>query len=367
MEKAKILVVDDKPENLLALQGVLRGDDRDILTATSGRSALELLIAHEFALVLIDVQMPDMSGFELAEMMRGSDDTRAIPIIFVTAGAADNSITFEGFDLGAVDFLYKPLSERIVRSKVNVFLELYRQRRLLQQQVLQLERFASIASHDMREPLRMISSYVTLLERKYGTTLDDEGKEFIRYAVSGAKRLATLVESLIQHARVTHGELEITKADCKGVLEEVLQDLSVLISEKKAEVTYSNLPILGCDRPQLRQLFQNLITNAIKFTQDRPPRVHVDCAEEESSFTFRVEDNGIGIAPTLTSKIFDPFFRAHQRDRFGGNGLGLSVCKSIVERHHGKIWVESNGTDGSTFCFQVPKQPAHESARSHVT
>lgn len=376
MDKPKILLVDDRRENLLALEGVLRADDRTIIWAESAKRALELLIEHQFALAIVDVQMPEMNGLELAEMMRGSDDTQTIPIIFVTAGVKDQSLAFEGFEAGAVDFLYKPLNERIVRSKVKVFLELDRQKRLLQEQIVQLEtseanllssqqalaesnakleRFTFMASHDMKEPLRMINSYLSLLNREIGSDLSVEQREYIGYAMNGAKRLYHLLESLIQYATAKHVRLDIKKQDTKAIVGEVLLDLSVLIAERKAHINVSELPEVDCDRMQFRQLFQNLLSNAIKFTNGKVPEIKVEGAEKGDEFCFSIHDNGIGIAEEAKAKIFEPFVRGHGRREFAGDGIGLSVCKQIVERGGGRIWVEGNEKGGSTFRFTVPR------------
>ncbi len=368
MKRAKVLLVDDRRENLLALEGLLRGPEREIFKATSGRQALELLIEHQFAVALIDVQMPEMDGFELAELMRSSDDTQSIPIIFVTAGVHDQAATFRGFDAGAVDFLHKPLNERIVRSKVKVFLDLYRQKQLLQDQLeklersqeelavsnRELERFAYIASHDIKEPLRVIGSYLSLLAKKYRGKLDKDADEYINYAVTGSKRLSTLVESLIRHSQVGGVKVELSETDCNDLVKEVLHDLSASIEEKGAQFSVSGLPSVPCDRTQYRQLFQNLISNAMKFTSGKAPEVRISAERTPDSWTFSVSDNGIGIPEAEKNKIFDAFVRGHAREEFAGDGIGLSICKTIVEKHGGKIWVDSEVGKGSSFTFTLP-------------
>lgn len=370
MHKTEILLVDDRPENLLALEGVLRAPDYAIYKAGSGQEALSLVLQHRFAVALIDVQMPEMDGFELAELIRGSGETEALPIIFVTAGVRDQEMTFKGFEAGAVDFLHKPLNDRIVRSKVRVFVELDRQRVLLEERVAEvqkareaiaashdeLSRFAYVASHDIKEPLRMISSYLTLLQQNYREKLDAEASEYIGHAVEGAKRLASLTDSLIRYSRVGTVGIDATPSDVAQIVKEVLHDLSASIAERHATVNVGYLPTVTCDRWQIRQLFQNLISNAIKFTKDRAPEVSIRAVEEPGAWRFSVSDNGIGISDSHIQKIFEPFTRLNPHYEFAGDGIGLSVCKIIVERHHGRIRVDSTPGQGSSFSFTLPRE-----------
>jgi len=372
---AKILLVDDRPENLLALEGLLRLHGREILTASSGIAALEMLIHHRVALALLDVQMPDMNGIELAELMRASEDTRAIPIIFVTAGVQDCAIQFRGFDAGAVDFLFKPLNERVVRSKVKVFLELDQQKRLLEHQVAsletaraelersrnllatsnrELERFAYVASHDMKEPLRMIGSYLSLLQRRFAASLEPDAKQYIEAAAGGAKRLQGLIDSLIRLSKVGHGATEITQCDVREIVNEVLLDLVAVIGERSASVIVGDLPTVPCDRAQFRQLFQNFIGNALKFTRNNRPEIVVGVEASDNGWIFCVQDNGIGIPDADRERLFEPFARGHSRSEFAGDGIGLSICKTIVEKHGGRLWLESKEGEGSSFFFSLP-------------
>lgn len=381
---AKILLVDDRPENLLALEGLLRNEGREILKASSGSAALELLIHHRVALALLDVQMPDMTGIELAEIMRGAEDTSSIPIIFVTAGVQDRAIQFRGFEAGAVDFLFKPLNERIVRSKVQVFLELDRQKRLLQNQVAhlesaraelehsrnllaasnrELERFAYVASHDIKEPLRMISSCLGLLQRRFGDKLEQDAKQYVELAVGGAKRLQGLIDSLIQLSKVGHGELRLEPCDVRSIVDEVLVDLGNVVTERNASIHVGALPNVPCDRSQFRQLFQNFIGNSLKFNRSERPEVVVSAHGNGETWVFSIQDNGIGIPESERDRIFEPFARGGlARKDFAGDGIGLSICKTIVEKHGGRLWLDSEEGVGTSFHFSLPapRLPAAE-------
>jgi PAS domain S-box-containing protein len=219
----------------------------------------------------------------------------------------------------------------------------------------ELEQFAYVASHDLQEPLRMVASYTQLLARRYKGRLDDDADEFIGFAVDGARRMQELINDLLTYSRVGTRLLELEAVDGNQLLDQVVSDLAAAIQDSGASVTRDDLPILRGDPTQLRQLFQNLIANGIKFRRpDEPPRVHVSAAEEHSSWTFSVSDNGIGIEPQYQERIFALFQRLHTRAEYPGTGIGLAICKKIIERHGGQIHVASTPGRGTTFRFMLP-------------
>jgi len=219
-----------------------------------------------------------------------------------------------------------------------------------------LEQFAYVASHDLQEPLRMVTSYVQLLARRYKGKLDSDADEFIVFAMDGAIRMWRLINDLLAYSRVSTESRELESTDCEAVLNESLDNLKVAIEENGAVVTHDSLPTVMADNPQLVQLFQNLIGNAIKFRGSEPPHVHLSASRNGDRWTFSVRDNGIGIAPEYARRIFILFQRLHSREKYAGTGIGLAICQKIVERHGGDIWVESELGRGATFYFTLPER-----------
>ena len=221
---------------------------------------------------------------------------------------------------------------------------------------LELERFAYVASHDLKEPLRMVASYVQLLERRYEHRLDDKGKDYIATAVDGATRMQTLIDDLLAYSRAGHSSERFKSHDLEQTLSTVLKDLGPAIESAGARVERDAMPTLVVDPSQIGQLFQNLIANALKFRGESAPEIVVSAHEDESHWRFSVRDNGIGISPEYREKVFQVFERLHTREKYTGTGVGLSICKKIVERHRGSIWIESEADVGTTFSFTLSKE-----------
>jgi PAS domain S-box-containing protein len=266
-----------------------------------------------------------------------------------------------------VDYLSTPIVERgeLIGSVVSFRDVTERQRaeqalaekaRELARSNTELEQFAYVASHDLQEPLRMVSSYTQLLARRYKGKLGSDADDFIAYAVDGAARMQRLIQDLLTYSRVGTKGREFVPADCERLLDQVLGDLKVAIEESGAVVTRDALPIVRGDETQIGQLLQNLIGNALKFHNQESPRVHVSSKRNGKEWIFSVRDNGIGIDAQYAERIFVIFQRLHRRDEYPGTGIGLAVCKKIVERHGGRIWVESNQEKGATFYFTLPIQ-----------
>jgi signal transduction histidine kinase len=217
----------------------------------------------------------------------------------------------------------------------------------------ELQQFAYVASHDLQEPLRMVASFTQLLEKRYSDKLDTDAKEFIGFAVDGANRMQRLINDLLAFSRLGTKREPFKLIDCHAILSQAIANLNVAIRENHAITTDDNLPTVTADPAQMKQLFQNLIGNAIKFRRDESPRIHVSAERKENEWVFSVRDNGIGIEQQYKNRIFEIFQRLHSRDEYPGTGIGLAICKRIVERHGGRIWVESEAGKGSTFFFTL--------------
>lgn len=371
----KILLVDDRKENLLSLGLALANVNYKLVEANSGREALKILMKeHDFAIILMDVQMPILNGLETAELIRQSEKLKYIPIIFLTADGNTSENVFKGYKAGAVDYMLKPYNPDILKAKVEVFVDLYKKNhelmvqgehlRNLNQQleqrtsellrnVKELEKFAYVASHDLQEPLRTITSYIQLLQRKYKDTLDEEGNEFMQYIVSGSKRMKALINDLLEYSRINRAESLPEPVDCNDVVNEVLQNLHETIRDNKAKIQFEKLPVIQANRLQMVQLFQNLISNSIKFKGAGEPLVKITAKKIEGYYLFSVEDNGIGIKKEYSTKIFEIFQRLHSMQQYPGTGIGLAICMKIVQRYGGEMWMESEFGKGSTFNFTI--------------
>jgi light-regulated signal transduction histidine kinase (bacteriophytochrome) len=246
-------------------------------------------------------------------------------------------------------------NNELLQSSVRAAAELRRSNK-------ELEQFAYVASHDLQEPLRMVTGYTQLLAKRYGDNLDQKAKEYIGFAVDGAKRMQGLIEDLLTYSRVGSRGEAFASTNCEAVLGKTLAGLQIAIRECGARVTHDPLPTVIGDDLQLGQLFQNLLGNAIKYRNSEAPQVHVSCKQETEQWTFAVQDNGIGIEPQYRERIFQIFQRLHTREEYEGSGIGLAVCKKIVERHGGQIWVESEVGKGSTFYFTLPLHSGSEGA-----
>ena len=369
-----ILIVDDMPANLEVVTNHLERQGYRAVVALSGDEGIERAEYVQPDLILLDVMMPGTDGFEICRRLKASDRTRAIPVIFMTA-LADTTDKLAGFAAGAVDYVTKPLNGAEVLARIESHLALYALRRQLAAQNAQLqqeiavrsetqaalqrsntefEQLAYVASHDMQEPLRKIASYLQLLSQRYQGQLDADADEFIGYAVDGAKRMQALINDLLAFSRVGTKAKPFAPTDCMHIVKTALADLQFAIEECGARVDIGELPMVMGDATQLSQLFRNLISNAIKFHRDEPPVVRVSAEPAGAFWRFTVSDNGIGIAAEYFERIFVIFQRLHGRGQYAGTGIGLAICKKIVERHGGQIEVRSVVGEGSAFALTLP-------------
>jgi signal transduction histidine kinase len=362
LQPVKCLIVDDLEENLLAMSALLERDDVQVLTARSGADALELLLIHDVALAFLDVHMPEMDGFELAELLRGSERTRHIPLIFVTAGAREQHRLFKGYETGAVDFIYKPIEPLVLQNKADVFFELYRQRQQLafelkdRTETLRLnELFSALLAHDLRSPLSAILASAQLLQKRSDdrVSLDTAAR-----IVSSGKRMARMIEDMLDLARARLAGGIIVKreeADFRTLLERVVREHQAAVPARLIESTYDGDCTGLWDPERIAQVASNLIGNALKHGDpDAAVRVRLEGTRGDS-VTLMVKNGGT-IAPDVLTHLFDPF-RGGQRGpgRGEGLGLGLYIVSQIVRAHHGTVDVKTGQEDETCFRVQLPR------------
>lgn len=380
--RAKLLIVDDRAENFFALTRIIEKDDRLVYPASSGEEALALLLEHEFALAIIDVMMPDMDGFELAELMRGTEKTRHIPIIFVSASGRELNYAFKGYETGAVDFLHKPLDIAALKSKVSVFVALHQQRNEVKQKMAELEKsrqqlhatqtelqrtltmrddFMSLVSHELRTPLNTL--HVETQIRQLQLKRDDMSafsREKLEAMVARDSRqiqsMIRLISDMNDVSRLQNGQLSIRPAplNLSQLLHQIIADLAY-----QAEAAGSSFVpeieenVTGVwDEVRVEQIFINLLTNALRYGNSKPVAITLKANAADVQVTVR--DQGIGIALEAQQRIFEKFERAESKRVKDGMGMGLYIARQLAEAHRGTLEVESVLGEGTCFRLILP-------------
>jgi signal transduction histidine kinase len=413
----KILLVDDREDNLLAIETIFEPDGYRFVKANSGRQALKVLLREfDFALILMDVKMPNLNGFETASLIYERDKLRHIPIIFITANNFGDENLYRGYQAGAIDYIYKPIKPEVLRAKVSVLIDLYRKNRqlLAQEQRLvainkslemeikerkaseekvkhlnrqlleniasleqankDLDRFAFMASHDLQEPLRKIRMFSDRLALKYNDIMDADGKTNIQRIHKAAERMQNLITDILTFSKISVDIPSFVDCDMNALIEEVLLDLDEEIKTKNGKVLVDKLPTLRVNPSLIKPLFHNLIGNALKYSKkDTTPVVKVtsEISSQLNGKTSQaitpkycriyIHDNGIGFDQKYAEEIFGMFKRLHHNSEFQGTGIGLALCKKIVEQHKGYISARSKVNEGSTFIISLPFQHHQES------
>ncbi len=368
---AAILLVDDLNDNLVALEALVRGEGREVFCASSGDEALSMLLEHEFAVAILDVQMPGMNGFELAQLMRGTERTRRIPIVFVTAAGQDSAYSFHGYETGAVDFLYKPLDPQAVRSKVNVFVDLFRQRLALEQAQQQLKRavtmrddFMSMVSHELRTPLNTLFLQAQMRKKIVTGEVRQSDLPTLRKMVERDERqirsMVRLIDDMLDVSRLRSGTLGMSYAPAdlaaitRGVVDSMVEPALVAGCMLTLEAP-DTLPLV-CDEFRVEQVVTNLLTNALRYGAGHPVTVRVEAQGENALVVVR--DGGIGIAEVDQDRIFGQFERTDDARKVAGLGLGLFITRHIARAHGGEVSVLSEPGQGAQFTVRLPLRPA---------
>ncbi len=409
----KILLVDDREDNLFSIETILEKDNYTIVKAKSGRDALKVLLhQQDFSLILMDVQMPELNGFETATIIYERDKLKNIPIIFITAFSYDEDYIFKGYKTGGVDYIYKPIKPELLRMKVSVFVELYRKNqqlllhekkllaanrslqkeieerktseekiRLLNGQLVnnnahlkaineELDRFAYVASHDLQEPLRKIMVFSDKILMK--ENMDEETEKYFKKIINSSKRMQMLINDLLSFSRQSISSSDFERTDLNTLAREAITELEIEVEKSNAKIQIGELPVVWAIPSLMKQLFHNLVSNAVKFRKKGiDPIIHIEGKKMYGSdqslpvnsnghkyHKVSISDNGIGFDPKYSDEIFMVFKRLNSYHEYEGTGVGLSICKKIIEKHNGSIIAQSEPGKGSTFSFVLPeKQP----------
>jgi len=381
-EPVNILLVDDQPANLVALEAMLQRLGQNVVTAASGREALKHLLAEDFAVILLDVKMPEMDGFETAALIRERERSRLTPIIFLTAADRSETLALRGYAVGAVDYLIKPVVPEFVRSKVQVFVDLARSNdelrrqadrlRVSEQRALELaetravlvrdlelknrelESFSYAVSHDLRAPLRRIDSFGRALEESHAGALDPQGRRFVANMREATQQMSALIDDVLHLSRVTRAELRHYEVNLSDIVRLALERLRDAEPERALEARIRPGVIAAGDGALLRIALENLASNAWKFTAGRErAEIEFGLAQVDGETAYFVADNGVGFDMAFASKLFVPFQRLHTASEFPGIGIGLATVQRIVHRHGGRVWAEAAPGTGARFWFTL--------------
>ncbi|RZJ67477.1 MAG: hybrid sensor histidine kinase/response regulator [Flavobacterium sp.] len=406
-----ILIVDDKKENILPLRKILEMHDLRVDSAESGEEALLKILKTDYSLIIMDVQMPGMDGFEVVETLSGSKRTKEIPVIFLSAISKEKKYITKGYESGAVDYITKPVDPDLLILKVKTFLKLYEQKQelrnlsdLLAREVEirksaqmeltianesleekvaertselvakndelemrnhELQQYAWVVSHDLKEPLRKIETFIKIIRDRYMHD-DPKALDYMQRTIGSAGRMTNLINDLLDYSRLSATAMT-EDLDLEDVISEVLADLEYLVEQKEAVIHVGEMPKMNGIQGQLRQLFQNLLGNALKFSKsDVSPVIHVNCeriatkefngqpSKDGNFYRITVTDNGIGFEEIYLDKIFVIFQSLHDRQSYDGTGIGLAIAKKIVERHNGLITARSTPNEGASFIIILP-------------
>jgi signal transduction histidine kinase len=368
-KKPKILIVDDKPENLVALEVVLKGLDIQLYKAMSGNDALRETLYHDFALALLDIQMPEMDGYELASILREEEKTAHLPFIFISAVYTDHLNIFKGYENGAFSFITKPFQPEILINKVKFFIEKYQQEVALSQlnedlrkknielELInnELESFTYSVSHDLKAPLRAMNSYAAMLKEDYEKILDEEGRRLLGNIRKNSDKMARLIDCLLNLSRLGKKEIVTTTIDMNSLVSTVLEEMLTIGQSKKVQLNIHDLPTVKGDQELLKRVFENLLSNAVKYSGKKDmPVIEVGAEVNDQEHIIYVKDNGVGFDAAYKDKLFGIFQRLHKPEDFEGTGIGLAIVQRVIMRSGGRVWAEGELNNGATFYFSLP-------------
>jgi signal transduction histidine kinase len=371
--KVSILLVDDDSRKRAALAATLEPLGHDLVTASSSREALQLVLRQDYAVMLLDVQMPGMDGFEFAAIVRSRERSRNIPIIFITAYSRAELDAMEGYSLGAVDFIFSPVMPQVLQAKVRVFIDLALARRKLEDEIAErrrvqedlaaraaeleaanqdLDSFSYSVSHDLRAPLRAINGFAAALQEEHAGELGDEGRRLLRVVLDQGRMMEGLISGLLEFSRLGRGPIAASRIDMNALAARVIEELQL---GGAATIVVHPMPPAWGDHVLLGQVWANLLANAVKFSGMRAqPQVEATGYAAGPNHVYCVRDNGAGFDMQHYDRLFGVFQRLHRAEEFAGNGVGLAIVQRVVARHGGRTWAEGKVDEGAAFYFSLP-------------
>jgi len=348
-----ILNVDDYAPGLYARTKILRQAGFDVLEATTGSQTLRMVSEHKPAVVLLDVNLPDIHGFEVCRRIRTNPALAATTILHISASSVQEQQQVHGLNTGADGYLIEPVDPAVLIATIRAYLRVRQAEIALRRSNEDLERFAYRVTHELNEPLRTITMHGQLLELRLAGALDAEALKSFQFMQDGVRRMRAFIDDLLRYSQSTHAGSDVRLLDLGVVLTEAIGSLGAAIEESGARITHDPLPVLVTDS-RIEHVLQNLISNAIKYSRKGvTPEIHVSAKLEDDAWVFAIRDNGMGIEPQYQQVIFQVFHRLHGKD-IPGTGVGLALAQKIIETNAGKMWVESEPGVGSTFYFTIP-------------
>ena len=388
-----ILIIDDKPANIFSLEKLLERPDRFFLDSTNGEDGLKIALANKIDLIILDVQMPGMDGFEVAKILKSNKRTKDIPIIFASAEKKERHSIMKGFDEGAVDYLSKPLDPDLTKAKVAVLLKIQLQKRELieKNQALEeadacikqlnselqsnleqlgmankaLESFSHSVSHDLQAPLRIATGHSDILLEDYGDKFDDEAKRLLVSVRNNVHKMINLIDDLLKFSKLGRQSVKKADIDSTQLVQNIINEINSS-TPNKAEIILNSLSPMYADPSLLTQVWINLISNAIKYSSKKEnPKVEIGCIQHENEIVNYVRDNGAGFDMEYADNLFGVFQRMHTAAEFEGTGVGLAIVKQIVSKHGGRVWAETKPGEGATFYFSLPGKGVEQPLNIH--
>lgn len=383
MNDQKILIVDDKEENLYALKQVLKETGAEIICTHCGNEALAASLNHDFSMAILDVQMPQMDGYELADHLLSDNHTKNLPIIFLTAVYSDEDHVSRGYQSGAVDFVTKPYNPKIFLGKVNAFLERDKLMRALRKEVAdreqaqadlqektaqleaanrELESFSYSVSHDLQAPLRAIDGYARMLLHDLRGNPDAEIRRKLDVLRENSQKMSRLIDDLLAFSRLGRKSVSLSTVNMREMVRQVWDEISSQNSGRKMDLQIGDLPQTRGDHALLKQVVSNLLSNAVKFTRYREPAIiQISGKADGREIVYCIRDNGAGFNMDYYKKLFGVFQRLHDASEYEGTGVGLSIVQRIIRKHDGRVWAEGKVDEGATFYFSLPEKESRGS------